>query len=325
MKRKNFLNQFPITDPAWPMFFMMSGYFVSTSLQSSKTIKNYILNRVFRIYPGLFVLIIITIIAFSLTGANFLHPEVIVWIPTQVVGFIYTPHFLDSYGFGSYNGSLWTLTIELQFYILLPLTYYLFARKQNTDNWFYGLFVVFALLAIISGLLPQSKLAEKLIRYSFVPHFHLFLLGVIFQRKRIFKLSYIYNKAHYWIAGYLIYCFTFHHMLPVVMFHFIGNILLCFTTLSVAYTLPGITKNILRGNDISYGIYLYHGLVMALIVQLQLQQHFNLVMIIVVAYVLAYISWISVERPFINLKKQTIKADTKVYTIATDENQPAVG
>src|SRR5476651_2693934 len=82
------------------IFFMISGYLVSTSYQSSKTISNYIINRAFRIYPGLWLCIGLTILIFSLTGANFFNKEALVWVPSQLAGFIYTPHFLDSYGFG---------------------------------------------------------------------------------------------------------------------------------------------------------------------------------------------------------------------------------
>src|SRR5476651_2876105 len=59
--------------PGLTIFFMISGYLVSTSYQSSKTISNYVTNRVFRIYPGLWACIGITIIVFSLTGASFLN------------------------------------------------------------------------------------------------------------------------------------------------------------------------------------------------------------------------------------------------------------
>ena len=76
----------------------------------------------------------------------------------------------------------------------------------------------------------------------------------------------------------------------------------------MAYTLPQTAKKLLRGNDISYGIYIYHGLLLTIIVQMKWQPNINLAMVIAAAYVLGYLSWIFIEKPFIKRKKQTIKA-----------------
>src|SRR5476651_508039 len=59
--------------PGLTIFFMISGYLVSTSYQSNRKISNYIANRLFRIYPGLWGCIIMTVIVMSLTGASFLN------------------------------------------------------------------------------------------------------------------------------------------------------------------------------------------------------------------------------------------------------------
>ena len=50
----------------------------------------------------------------------------------------------------------------------------------------------------------------------------------------------------------------FHPILNTIQI--ISNILLSILTISLAYTLPKLGK-ILKGNDISYGMYIYHMLV----------------------------------------------------------------
>jgi len=294
--------------PGVTIFFVISGYLISASFERNSQFSNYIRNRILRIYPGLWGVIFVTVIAISLTGISFINKQAMAWLPAQLAGIIYTPGFLNNYGFGSYNGSLWTIPVELQFYLVLPLCYF-FAPKKLTNYWFYVLFVVFSAIYFIYQLDNFGHVVHKLLQYSFLPHFYMFLLGVIFQRLRIFQSKFIYGKALYWLVGYLLIC-----LLPLgdyfntIAFTFAKNIILGFTVLSMAYTLPQTAKKLLRGNDISYGIYIYHGLLLTIIVQMKWQPNINLAMVIAAAYVLGYLSWIFIEKPFIKRKKQTIKA-----------------
>jgi peptidoglycan/LPS O-acetylase OafA/YrhL len=46
----------------------------------------------------------------------------------------YNPDFLRGYGVGVLNGSLWTISVELQFYVMLPWvwTFTAYGRKRFT-------------------------------------------------------------------------------------------------------------------------------------------------------------------------------------------------
>lgn len=293
--------------PGVPVFFVISGYLISASYERNSSIKNYIRNRALRIYPGLWGCIIITLIIFTLTGVNFLNTQTIAWLPAQLIGLIYTPNFLAGYGFGSYNGSLWTIPIELQFYIVMPLCYFL-APKNKRNAWFIGLFILFLALNLAYQLTPLGDKLSKLLRYSFIPHFYLFLLGVIFQRLRIYSSKLIYGKALYWIVIYVAFSMFFFDRMNAVYFTVMQYIFLAFTTLSMAYTLPGLANKVLRKNDISYGIYIYHGLILTVIVELHLQAHINLPIVLGLTVVMAALSWLFIEKPFIKRKEKTIHA-----------------
>lgn len=105
-----------------PIFFVISGYLISRSFEKGHDLKNYFRNRILRIYPGLWGCLIVTILTATIFGKiNFINFSTIPWVLAQIAGIIYTPDILKNYGFGSYNGSLWTISIELQFYILLQL------------------------------------------------------------------------------------------------------------------------------------------------------------------------------------------------------------
>ena len=295
--------------PGVPVFFVISGYLISASYERNAHFIDYVKNRALRIFPGLWGCIIFTVVILSLTGLSFLNKEVIAWLPTQFAGLIYTPGFLSGYGFGSYNGSLWTIPVELQFYMLLPLLY-LTILKNKSNYKLYLCFALFVVLHIFSFGFANNHLFNKALWYTFIPYFYLFLLGVIFQRLRLYNANFIYNKAVYWVAGYVLFTFVFVDIIPEIFYNVIKNSILGFVVLSLAYTLPNIAKKILKNNDISYGVYIYHGLLLTVIVQEKLQPQINIYMVIALTYLLAYLSWIFIEKPFIRSKIHTIRAIT---------------
>ena len=295
--------------PGVPMFFIISGYLISASYERNNNLGIYLKNRALRIYPGLWGIILVTIIIFSITGINFFNTQVLMWLPCQLAGLIYTPGFLANYGFGSYNGSLWTLPIELQFYVVLPICYFL-TPKNRAIYWFCGLFITFLILKVIYETVVLNHFSAsgaKLIEYSFIPHFYLFLAGVVLQKLQLYKSPVIYNKAIYWIITYVLFCLTLPNIINPVAYELIKNLFLAFCVLSLAYTLPGTAKKLLRTNDVSYGMYIYHGLFLTVIVQEKVTAYANIFLLILLTYIVAYLSWIFIEKPFMERKERTIR------------------
>jgi peptidoglycan/LPS O-acetylase OafA/YrhL len=291
--------------PGVKVFFIISGYLISASYERNNNIKDYFRNRALRIYPGLWACIFLSIIVISITGVSFFNKQTIAWLPSQLVGVIYTPPFLESYGFGSYNGSLWTIPLELQFYLLLPIVY-LLVPKNKLNKLFFILLFIFMGLSCWYLLDRTGSLAFKLVRYSFIPHFYIFLIGVIFQRLQLYKSRFIYNKGLYWFVGYVVLNLLLVNRINPIVFNFGYTILLAFCLLSLAYTIPNLSKKLLRTNDISYGIYIYHGLILTVIVQERWSV--PVFVVIILSYIMGYLSWISIEKPFIQRKKKTIRA-----------------
>jgi peptidoglycan/LPS O-acetylase OafA/YrhL len=295
-----------------PVFFVISGYLISASLERSKNIKNYLTNRFLRICPGFWTCILFTVITAAIVGKiNFVNLQAATWLLAQFVGVIYTPAFLSHYGFGSYNGALWTIPVEVQFYLVLPVIYFLLKPAHKKNGYIFALLVLFLSIAFythlafpdIGNLATESKMA-KLIRYSFVPHFYMFLCGVLMQRTRVFQSDLIYGKGLYWTAAFLCYMFLAPDFIAKDV---IAKLMLSVTTISLAYTRPGFFDNVLKGNDISYGIYIYHGVVLNVIVELnKLHSYTWLTIAIVCTYILAFLSWKFIEKPMLRRKKVTI-------------------
>jgi peptidoglycan/LPS O-acetylase OafA/YrhL len=292
--------------PGVPVFFVISGYLIPASYERNNDLTIYLKNRILRIFPGLWMCLLLTIVVFTLTGTSFFNRQTLIWLPAQLVGLIYTPSFLASYGFGSYNGSLWTIPIELQFYLLVPVCY-ITLSKRKFNYFIAGLLIFFILLNIAYQLYHFDALKQKLLDYSFVPHFYLFLTGMLLQRLKLYNSAFVYNKGIYWLAFYIIFSLWLYKYLNPVLFMICKSALLSVTLLSLAYTLPHLARWLLKTNDISYGVYMYHGLILAVVVQMKWVGYINIYIILLLSFVLGFLSWAFVEKPFIKRKEKSIK------------------
>jgi peptidoglycan/LPS O-acetylase OafA/YrhL len=299
--------------PGVPIFFVVSGFLISAAYERSPSLGSYFRNRALRIFPGLWCCIFATIVIATLFGYSFISVKGGVWLISQLAGGIYTPGFLKSFGFGSYNGSLWTIPIELQFYALLPLLYRPWLKdRSNTVAMLWIIWMAFSAIALLASFItPQlieladEPLPNKLFRYSFVPHFYLFLTGVLLRWLRAYDSRWIAGKGVYWLAAYLAY----YYLVPSsVVRDFAGMLLLGVTAVVLAYTAPTSARMLLRGHDISYGVYIYHGLLLNIFVQLGLMYRgFYVAVIAACTYVAGYLSWILVERRFMRRKKAAFR------------------
>jgi len=291
--------------PGVPIFFVISGYLVSASYERSKTDTSYIRKRALRIFPALWVCLGLTVIIAIVFSFNFFRFSAIVWLFAQMSGVIYTPSFLADFGFGSYNGSLWTIPIELQFYIALPIIYRLIPAKALTPG-LVALFALFAIVAFILGWrlpnmgLPAESFTEKIVRYTLIPHFYMFLAGVVSHRLGIYRWRLIHGAGFYWGAAFIIFCYS---MPASSISMIVSRIILAIFTISMAYTFAGLSTKLLKGYDISYGVYIYHGLVLNVMYQLHFtEKSWYPFIVLVCSYFAGYFSWIVVERRFL-LKK----------------------
>ncbi len=305
--------------PRVPMFFVMSGYLLSASFERNNDLKNYFTNRLLRIYPGLWACLILTVIVFAFAGVNFFNKEALPWFFTQMLGIIWTPSFLDNFGFGSYNGSLWTIVVELQFYLALPIIYFIgtiFSEKWIRDKkkanlYFYILFgISFLLAASLKYYFNDGdnvkSTVEKSLRYSILPHAYIFMIGILLQRWKIYKSDYVHGKGLYWAIGYL----AFVYLTPNTPVKNLAQMLiLAPCTIAIAYSLPGIATKYLKNMDLSYGVFMYHGMILAVLVEFGLTgSYYYLLLTLVVSFILAYLSYVYVETPAMALAKNRNKA-----------------
>jgi peptidoglycan/LPS O-acetylase OafA/YrhL len=88
----------------------------------------------------------------------------------------YNPDFMRHYGTGVLNGSVWTICVELQFYVPIPLLYWLMHSRRwggmSANNLCLALILVFIVAnRIYATLIPtlSASISFKLAGVTFVP------------------------------------------------------------------------------------------------------------------------------------------------------------
>ena len=309
-----YLHQFP----GVPIFFAISGFLISYSLERSNfNIRKYIKNRALRIYPALWFCTAITIALLVYFSINFTIKDLLIWLAAQLTFFqFYAGNSLKTWGVGHPNGSLWTISVELQFYFLLPII--LYAVKNLKEIYkknivLISIFIGSVLFANYFQSLPFIKnnlIFEKLWGVTIFHYLHFFMVGILFYVNFDFLKKYLEGKAILWFITYIFYFSIVSEKLHLYNDPFdtniwgvISYILLSFFILSAAFSTKYVPKNLLNHNDISYGIYIYHMLVLNSLISLGMMYQFNAWLLLnLFTILIALISWFLIEKQALKMK-----------------------
>lgn len=289
-------------------FFVISGFLIASSYERNPQFKSYIRNRLLRIVPALWIAFILVCLVLGyfgfLNGETLTTPQFLMWVIGQLTVFqYYTPDALRPFGVSCPNGSLWTIPIEFLFYLLLPVLFYIFRKRKNL-----GLIMVSVCSIVINVLLAQFNdggIFYKLLGVSVLPWLYCFLMGSIMYLNWDKIKRYIEGKALiYGIIYFLFVNFFSEPSNRITSFSIlIANFLLAIMTISLAYTKPKLGR-LLHGVDISYGLYVYHMIIVNIFVQLKLVGEISYVLIaLLISICMAVLSWIYVESKVLKLKK----------------------
>jgi len=312
--------------PGVPIFFFVSGYLISKSYEKSPSDSEYLRNRVLRLYPALVACVLINIIMvwtsgyFGDSNASMTDLGLLFFAKSTFFQF-WNPDFMRQFGDGVLNGSLWTITVELQFYVITPLFYYLFQKKggpKNIDLLILAVLFVVANRLLFSPLFDDvSSIEYKIYRISFIPWFYMFLVGMLFQRN-FAKLSRLISRLHPML------CVLTYSLIAATYFQFVGDIgnsvnpvlflLVVVVLFRLAYFMPEKSNKLLKGNDISYGIYIWHMPILNQMLYFGFHESYlSVVFAIGLSFIIALLSWRFIERPALGFKSFSLNETFKKY------------
>ena len=299
--------------PGVPIFFFVSGYLITRSFESNSRIAEYASNRVLRVYPGLITAVCLSFVLIFLSGyMASVNEPFSAWLQlflakSSILQF-YNPDFMRGYGDGVLNGSLWTITVELQFYVIVPLLYSLLRLdKAGNIKLLLTIALFFAINRTYSYLHDSyhENLFYKLASVSFAPWFYMFLVGMFFQRNfelfhRVLAGKFLYLLILYIGVGYFA---SSHNANFGNNINPLFYILLVPLVFSFAYSKPDLAMQTTRGNDFSYGIYIYHMPVVNFLIYLGLSGSVSWSLVALATTVfIATLSWFYIEKPCLKLK-----------------------
>lgn len=321
----------PVTDFLWmfpgvPVFFVISGFLVTNSALRSQSLRSFFWNRGLRIYPALAVNILVLDFVMYLSGGSVVGIRTVPymmtyiatassWIAWKVTGF--GPYVGEHPQLPFYpSGVLWTLTVEMSFYLVVPVIAAIAIKNLRA-----GLLAL-AILMTGSVYLASYFSADFINQHPLLnilcpAYLWVFGIGMVLSLTWD-KVSWLFEgKAYIWLPLYIatgLYGaqsnwfpagIDFHTAVgPVVVAR---TVFLGLTVISCAYTLKGLVS-ILRGLDLSYGVYLWHMLFVTLFLAYGVTGHWWLWLAVpACAGGAAYISRRCFELPALKLKNRSIR------------------
>jgi peptidoglycan/LPS O-acetylase OafA/YrhL len=275
------------------LFFVLSGYLISrpfvkaiSSNDAFPSVQDYLARRFYRIYPPYFVCLLLFILLRYFTKTK--PPSLLNILSHFALVFNY-----DVREFFSINPVFWSLAIEIQFYILLPLFFW-FAFRSNLGNRGKLYSVVFAFLAI--GLMARSYEFFAVTQhldlglygipyfysiFSFLDLFGFGILVAVLEKEPSFSrfLKERFNSTVVFLGGLIAFFVTNHYCTLVskgewmgvkdVAFTILFPFVLCFSIACMLLSLlafsDAVPTEIIRYispltylGKISFSLYLYH-------------------------------------------------------------------
>ncbi|MCC8160317.1 MAG: acyltransferase [Oscillospiraceae bacterium] len=307
------------------MLFCISGFLVPASMERSKNVWEFLKKRVLRIVPSLWICIIVGVLVAAAFCGFVFNKTFVTWFLGQLV-FIRDfpqPNFITDFGIGNFQGNLWTMIFTVQFYIITAVIYK-FLKNKKLWVWILILAVSMALNLVVPYLqeiLPET--GRSIISHSCIPYFYMYFAGWFMYRYRERIVPVLARTKILCLVLFVVralYCEKFGVRVGEYR-DIIQMLLLCMMTVGFGYSFGKIRFKF----DLSYGLYLYHMIVVDIFVHTGMVGETKyIIAVYVVTVLLALVSHYLVDdtvaklfagkkkkindKPEINSKKEPAKA-----------------
>lgn len=276
------------------LFFIISGFLVTHSILSSGILKYYIA-RFLRIFPALWIMLIVTVFIMGGIVSKLPYTEYLfskeTWVYFRNIFFLWDgAYFLPQVFVGNHdqaiNGSIWSVFTEVRLYILLSIIYLLgILKKKSLFNFLF--FMTITLCWFYQINIPYIGDNGTTLHVSLF-----FFVGV-----------FIYlNKEDIVISPIVLFIALLYASTTVGTDKFGIAYIFLISTFFVVVSFFNQFSKFDKFGDPSYGIYLYGWPIQNLMVYMF--PKFNVyeiaIISIFICLILGYLSWHLIEKRFIN-------------------------
>lgn len=177
------------------LFFIISGFVIAMTLEKCKSFWDFMLRRWLRLFPAMLIGSLLVLVTASLfTARPYGAPSVQDALPGLL--FIEPEFFRLFFAQNLLEGSFWTLFVEMKFYILAGILYFIIGPKKMIAV-LVAMFLSTILFEFATPYLP-AMLVEQLntiLRYLNWGHYGWFAAGALFYQYSISK------NMRYWFAA----------------------------------------------------------------------------------------------------------------------------
>lgn len=281
-------------------FFVVSGFLIFMSYERSSNFKSYVIKRIRRIYPAYFAIVILcafALILFRATPSQYFSSAWFKYLLANL-GFLNflqptLPGVFESNKLQALNGALWTLKIEVLFYLSVPIFVLLFRRFSTLSVLIitYGLSVAYVI--IMQDIAENTGSAIWLELGRQLPgQLCYFLSGAFFY----YYLPFFERHLHYFLA-FSIGLLFINQLYPIPVFEPFA-----LATFIIFLGLYGYMGNFGKYGDFSYGVYILHFPIIQVMLQfgwLNDKPWYFLSSIIFITAISAIVMWHLVEKRFL--------------------------
>lgn len=252
-----------------PILFVLCGFLTAKSLEG-RSVKKWLLGRLVRVVPAFWMCILVNTVIILIVYET--KPSVIdgvIYLITQFLAMnFYTGDWLREYGCGVPNGVLWTIPVQIQFFLLAPIM----AKIIKPRSVYVGGATIFVLSAFsillqrISAFLPS--MISKLIGVTVAPYLYFLVAGMVAWYHKDKIIPALQKRKWFILLSYFVWKLmenhlAFPHFVDGVLYNIVTTLLVA--ALIFAFAFCGTWR---MKRDITYGFYLYHMVIVNLILHL---------------------------------------------------------
>ena len=312
---------FPTSHMGVCIFFIVSGYLVSQSLQNSQNIKSFIWKRMLRIFPALTVVLLLCVFVVGPICTTLSYNTY--WMLPETYRFLKLiklypyienslPGVFENNPEKAVNGSLWTLPYEITMYFFLVFLQLINLFKKRSL-----ILILFIISIPISTYYIFNTSPLKLIpiiHLSFTDTLEFGIFFMVGTLTCLFKDKVQFRFVYFIVITFLWFGLGLLHITSSTTIKAISFIALPYIVLYLA-NLKGKLNTFSKFGDFSYGIYIYAFPIQQMIVNfnttnISILKLFLLSSLIVLP--LSIISWYLVEEPALRYKSLNILWEKKL-------------
>jgi peptidoglycan/LPS O-acetylase OafA/YrhL len=291
-------------------FFVVSGYLIFMSYERSSSVWSYIQKRVRRIYPAYFTIVVACAIGLvtitNLTVSDYFSSAWIKYILANLtfLNFLKSdlPGVFEGNALQAVNGALWTLKIEVLFYLSVPVFAFVFRKYGHVRCMTFFYLLSFMYVAICNELAVRTghPIYEE------------------FARQLPGQLCYFLSGALYYFYASKLKPYLLHLALASIAVLALNSKLsllvlepFALATLVVFAATYKYMGNFGKYGDFSYGVYILHFPIIQILIQFGIYKDapwlfLSVVLLLTIAGAIAM--WHLVEKQFLSRTSHYVSA-----------------